>query len=657
MFKSRASFLRYFQYLLFAIAVGAILIAYANYSSLKTSFSINSKEKIRSQALKLSNQLDESLIYIENLTNVVATRIINHRDDPQFIATILKNVIPKIDDKKYDIFTWTFFNFIDPQNQVVATSGTGVMDHTITIHPHARTWVHKVRQTPWKFHISKSALCLINGEPTIPVGLGITDKQGEFVGSISFGINIEKLNKMLEKSLDSSITSYALLNADNSIATASKNFNQNNSGLLQQELNEILRNHHQDLKNNFIKIGNREFFYAKVTHYPQLSIITEVDHNVAHKQLLSEILPTLLNTIYLTIFFLVLLLFFRKKLLNPIMQLAEAAQEISQGKTDITIPQSKIYEVNALAQAIETVKVFVAQQKEEKTKLRAEKLSAEKANHNQNEFVASTAHELRNFITGIVGLAEIVKNNFSDKLKLKNHNFTPEEIAENSEFINDIINLSGELQGFIRDLTDINQAQSGDFKIEEHSSVDTKDIILRSVKLLRTRAAKSNKEIITKFIPQNGEDFTIDNLDPVRLKQILVNLISNSIKYASDNTKIELTLERIEEEAAKAALESMVENVKNNPEIGDNHKIHLLNIIRKSRPKIIITIKDQGPGMSPEELKIAMEKYGRIKSGDRFFIDSTGLGLPIVKHLVEMQGGRLLVSSEKGVGTEIRVIF
>ena len=71
----------------------------------------------------------------------------------------------------------------------------------------------------------------------------------------------------------------------------------------------------------------------------------------------------------------------------------------------------------------------------------------------------------------------------------------------------------------------------------------------------------------------------------------------------------------------------------------------------------MISIKDHGYGMSENEIKIALEKYGRIKMAQSKFIDSTGLGLPLVKHLVEMQGGMMVISSEKNVGTEVKVFL
>jgi signal transduction histidine kinase len=361
-------------------------------------------------------------------------------------------------------------------------------------------------------------------------------------------------------------------------------------------------------------------------------------------------LPHFFNTLYLTVFFLILLFFFRTRLLNPVIQLSNSAREISQGNTNVYIPHAEISEIDLLAESIEQVREFAEKQAQGK-------MLAEKENFNKTEFLASTAHELKNIVAGIIGLAEVVKINFSEKAESNDQNFSALEILENQSFLEDIIKLGEELSEFIHDIIDINQAQTGDFKIEEHSLVDMKEIVMRSVKLLKIRAIKSQKQIVSHFIKKNDEDFIVNNIDPRRIKQVLVNLISNSIKYANEQTTIEVKLENLNSGASETLQILILDNIKQNPHINHERKTYLQSLIKKSRPKIMISIKDRGCGMNENEIKIALEKYGRIEMAQRKFIDSTGLGLPLVKHLIEMQGGMMVISSEKDVGTEVRVFL
>lgn len=649
MLKNKPSLLKYFRYLIFALITGAVIITTTTYSNSKKNFDFKAQEKIKNNAIKLGNQIDDSLIYVENFVNLISTRISQQNTTTsESIALILESVRPKIDDDKYNIFTWTLFDFIAPNGRVLAASTIGVLKENIFITPDRRSWMEDARLEPWKFHIAKSDIGIVSKEPIIPIGFGVTNKKNQFLGIISLGVNTEKLKKALELSTEGLITNFAILNHDHSIIAASKNFDLENQNDFQKELAYALDSSSVDTNGSFIKVEDRTFFCLKITHYPNLTIISGVDKKIASTKFLSEILPDILNTIYLTTFFLILLYLFRTKLLNPVVTLSESANKIAQGNTKIIVPQSDIAEVNFLSHSIETVRCFVEKQQEEKN-------FAETANHNKTEFLASTAHELKNIVAGIIGLAELVKMNFSDKSNSVDKTFSDEEIIENQNFLEDVVKLGEELSEFIHDITDVNQSQTGDFKIEEQSVVDVKDVALRSIKLLKMRAAKSNKQIITQFLKQRDEDFLVENLDPRRLKQIIVNILSNSIKYANDHSKIKITLERFSSDASKMWRDSMLENVKNNSEIDDRRKSHLLTIIKKSRPKISIIVKDEGVGMTDEEIVVALAKYGRLENEAK--IDSTGLGLPLVKHLVELQGGVLTISSQKNIGTEVKIIF
>ncbi len=77
---------------------------------------------------------------------------------------------------------------------------------------------------------------------------------------------------------------------------------------------------------------------------------------------------------------------------------------------------------------------------------------------------------------------------------------------------------------------------------------------------------------------------------------------------------------------------------------------------RKLHNRVSITVKDHGFGMDEDEIKIALSKYGVVENENSEKVDSTGLGLPIVKYLVEAQGGVMKIKSKKGKGTEVEII-
>lgn len=635
----------------YKVFVNLVVFASVFIATTKLYFSYRDFTKVSKQAMssttnKIDQQITESLYYLENISHFVANQIIKYGNSKkENIASILVNARPKINDNGYDFFTWTLFDFVDANNYVIASSTHGAITNPILVTNEERSWIKEAKQKPWKLLSSKVDTGIISREPIIPFGFGISDK-GKFLGTISFGINIEKLQRKLELLSSPSYIKFVVFDDKNSALLSSENFNKEQVFEISDAFEKLDKSL---LKSGFIEINNQTFYYQPSSLH-SFKILTGINKKMFLSELRINFLPHFFNTLYLTIFFLILLFFFRTRLLNPVIQLSNSARQISQGNTNVYVPHAEISEIDLLAESIEQVREFLEKQAQAK-------IFAEKSNFNKTEFLASTAHELKNIVAGIIGLAEVVKINFSEKAESNDNNFSAPEILENQSFLEDIIKLGEELSEFIRDIIDVNQAQTGDFKIEEHSLVDMKEIVMRSVKLLKIRAIKSQKQIVSHFIKKDDEDFIVNNIDPRRIKQVLVNLISNSIKYADEQTVIEVKLEKLNAGASETLQISILDSVKQNPHINHERKTYLQSIVKKSRPKIMISIKDHGCGMNENEIKIALEKYGRIEMAQSKFIDSTGLGLPLVKHLVEMQGGMMVISSEKNVGTEVKVFL
>jgi len=105
------------------------------------------------------------------------------------------------------------------------------------------------------------------------------------------------------------------------------------------------------------------------------------------------------------------------------------------------------------------------------------------------------------------------------------------------------------------------------------------------------------------------------------MKQVLVNLLSNRVKFSDEGGTVTVGAE-VHEDGT-----------------------------------IIISISDSGIGMSAEDITQAMKPFGQIQHGNSKYYEGTGLGLPLTKRLVEAQGGRLLIESEPEIGTTVKVVF
>lgn len=239
-----------------------------------------------------------------------------------------------------------------------------------------------------------------------------------------------------------------------------------------------------------------------------------------------------------------------------------------------------------------------------------EKEKSDAATKAKSEFLATMTHELRTPLNGVIGMSELLKEaNLTDKHK---------------NYLN-IINQSGkQLLSVINDILDFSKIESG--KMELHPvQFKLSELIEQVVSLLSFQAKQKQLQLLF----ENGIGETDHTLlgDDVRLKQILINLISNAIKFTSKGI-------------VKVILESDKEVVSNEAEFA-----------------FVVTVSDTGIGMNDEELKKLFQQFTQADASTTRQFGGTGLGLAICKHLVAKMDGRIEVDSKKGEGSDFKVFL
>lgn len=213
----------------------------------------------------------------------------------------------------------------------------------------------------------------------------------------------------------------------------------------------------------------------------------------------------------------------------------------------------------------------------------------------KSEFVHTVSHELKTPLTAILGGTEVLQGE-RDAL-------TPEQ----REML-DIIDQGGKrLHALIMDLLDLSRLESGRIGIER-AETDLPPLIHEAVNNVRH---KNPKCTLVMDIP---EDFPTAMVDGDKLRQVFENYIGNALKYSPQGGEVTVRL----------ALE------------GD---------------RIRFAVKDQGIGIAPEHLPLLFEKFYRVDSSTTAEIEGTGLGLTIVKHIIELHEGELTVESALGKGS------
>lgn len=255
--------------------------------------------------------------------------------------------------------------------------------------------------------------------------------------------------------------------------------------------------------------------------------------------------------------------------------------------------------------ALRDLNLKLEQRVQERTaELQAAYLELEHASRLKDEFLASMSHELRTPLTGILNISEALKEQIYGSLNEK-------QVKSLS-----MLEESGQhLLGLINDILDVSKLDAGLMKLQvERFRVSV--VCQSSLQLVRAMAQKKRQMISFSIEPPFAE---LD-ADPLRLKQILVNLLSNACKFTPEDGQIGLEV------------------------YGD-----------VDAQALKFTVWDGGIGIAPEDMPKLFKAFVQIDSSLSRQHSGTGLGLALVQRLVELQGGRVMVTSNPGQGSRFTV--
>ncbi|MGI8730931.1 MAG: ATP-binding protein [Solirubrobacteraceae bacterium] len=219
----------------------------------------------------------------------------------------------------------------------------------------------------------------------------------------------------------------------------------------------------------------------------------------------------------------------------------------------------------------------------------------------KTDFVATASHELRSPLTSIKGFIELLGATESDNLS-----------ARQQEFIQIALQSTDRLVDLVNDLLDVARIESGEFEIDPRSC-DLRDTVQEVVALIRPRVEEKGQLLNVDIADSRPPALA----DPGRVRQMVTNLLTNAHQYTPEQGTIVLRLD------------------------GD---------ARATR----IVVGDNGPGMAPQDAERVFDRFYRGAASERR-APGTGLGLPIVKSLVEMHGGSIDVRSDLGRGTTFTI--
>ena len=319
---------------------------------------------------------------------------------------------------------------------------------------------------------------------------------------------------------------------------------------------------------------------------------------------------------------LLLALMLTRTITRPLRALTEATGHIAAGRFDVDIPAGGAYEVDRLATSFRRMtdqlhtsqaqvldyqrslesKVTERTQQLEATTQEARRLAeeAQAASKAKSQFLANMSHEIRTPMNGVLGMTELLVN-------------TP--LTERQRHMVDTVHRSGTaLLGIINDILDFSKIEAGKLALEQ-LAFGLRQTIEEAVELFSEPAGTKGLEL-TCFVPPEAPDTVIG--DPVRFRQVLLNLLGNAVKF-TEQGEVSLWVHCLSTEAERVRLKCEV--------------------------------RDTGIGISQEAQEQIFAAFSQADGSTTRRFGGTGLGLAIVKQLVQLMDGEVGIHSVPGQGS------
>ena len=325
-------------------------------------------------------------------------------------------------------------------------------------------------------------------------------------------------------------------------------------------------------------------------------------------------------TLWLTLTSIIYLII-RKSFVKPLEHMTALAQKIGCGNLEVRDPQAMgNFEIQMLYDSFQSMAMNLKElhdNLENKVSERTNELASAyqvlqmhqqqlqdinrkltQASEVKSEFIATMSHELQTPLTAMIAYAEIILEYETEK-------------PEVTEYVYDIYQSAHHLLDLITDILDLSKVEKG--KLLLHPVVfDISEITMVLERILQPLTSRAGLTLTIDI----SDELPVIQADKNKVKQVLMNLLSNALKFTPVGGNINLKVSYLDDEE-----------------------------------KLLVSVNDTGKGMSEDDLAFIFDKFFQVDSGTTKEYGGTGLGLAITKHLIELHGGTIWVESTLGEGS------
>jgi signal transduction histidine kinase/DNA-binding response OmpR family regulator len=478
-----------------------------------------------------------------------------------------------------------------------------------------------------QFYVTPIYIDDVTSEPLVVICVPVTDIFGDYNGILTVEVNLKFLWNLVAKiKIGKQGVAYIVnkkgkLIAFNDIGRVLKNEDLTHLREVAKFVNGDISSHPKRAEISRGVYGTHVIATHAHLEYPDWAVVVEIPVWEAYDSVIHKLILSFLIMLLCFIIAVIAGIYLSKKITRPIIDLNAATRRISQGNLDSRIEVQSNDEIGELASSFNQMMAdlkrttvshnVLAQKVIERNKaqeaLKEAKKQAESASQAKSNFLANMSHEIRTPMNAIIGFTELLQDTRLD--------------AVQSDYVKTVQESSHTLLNLINDILDISKIEQAKVELE-YIAFDLEYLIESILKMVRSRMVDSPVDLLYSLekVPRYFKG------DPMRIRQILINLVGNAIKFTNQG---EIFL-RVDVDPS------------------DRKGIGRPGLQRRLK----ISVRDTGIGIPEEKRESIFETFTQADSSTTRDFGGTGLGLSITRAYVEKMGGTIRVESQEAKGSE-----